>query len=103
MKTAGSVLRQLLKAHGLEDRVRGFQAGESWAEIVGPPLAGRSTVKDFREGRLTIEVAGAAAMHELRMRRDEILRQFTNRYGPHLVRELRFIPGGGREARPGHS
>jgi predicted nucleic acid-binding Zn ribbon protein len=103
VKTASAVLQQVLRAHGLEERVRGFQAAESWPEIVGPALAGRSSVMDFREGRLTVEAAGASVMLELRMRQDEILRQFASRYGPALVREIRFVPGGGREAGARHS
>src|SRR5438045_2296840 len=96
MKDARETLHDVLRAHGLEERARGFQAARAWPEVVGEALSDRSSVLDFREGKLTIEARGASVLLELRMRRDTILKSFAERFGPDLVREIRMVPGGGR-------
>jgi predicted nucleic acid-binding Zn ribbon protein len=93
LKEARSIVGQVLRSLGLEHRVRGFQAGESWAEIVGPVLAARSSVVDFKDGKLTVEVLAAPAMVELQLRSEELLRGFAERHGDGLIREIRFVPG----------
>jgi len=93
LKEARSILGQVLRSYGLEHRVRGFQAGESWAEIVGPVLASRSSVVDFKDGKLTVEVQASPAMVELTLRAEELLKAFAERHGAGLIREIRFVPG----------
>ncbi len=98
MKEAREALRGILRAYGLEERLRGFRAAAAWPELVGPALSARSSVVDFQDGRLTVEARGASVMQELGLRRAELIRAFAERHGPGLVREIALIPGGGRQA-----
>lgn len=93
LKEARTLVGQVLRAFGLERRVLGFQAGASWAEIVGPALAARSEVVDYQDGKLTVEVQGASAKMELTLRSGELLKAFAKIHGEGLIQEIRFVPG----------
>jgi len=101
MKDAREALHQLLQGLGLEERVRGFAAAQSWADIAGPALARVTSVADYREGRLTVEARGATVMQEVQMMRPRLLAAFATKYGPDLVRDIHVVPGQGRASGTG--
>jgi len=50
---------------GVRRNLPGWRAVLSWAEAVGPEVARRSRAVSYRDGRLTVEVAGSVWMHHL--------------------------------------
>ena len=101
MKDAREALHQLLQGLGLEERVRGFAAAQSWAEIAGPAIARVTAVVDFQGGRLTVEARGATVMQEVQMLRPRLIEAFAKKYGPDLVRDIHVVPGAGRASATG--
>lgn len=91
-----SALQRALAGRGLGGELRGWEAVDRWAAVVGPRIAGHSRAVAFRRGTLIVEVDGSAWMHELGVLKRQLMRTLNRELVPNTVRELRFVvPGGG--------
>jgi predicted nucleic acid-binding Zn ribbon protein len=96
MEAIAGILSRVLRRYGLEDELKGWQAVEEWAAVVGARIAKHTTAVGFREGVLRVEVEGSAWMQELGFLQRKLIQKINRHLGRDTVREIRFIiPRGG--------
>lgn len=96
----GSVAAAL--PEGIRRNLPGWRGVLGWADAVGPEIARRSRAISYRDGRLTVEVAGSVWMHHLAALKPHLLaavNRITGAQDP-VIRDIVFIVDpalGGRE------
>src|SRR5687767_9070956 len=81
-----AALKQLEGNTGVEAR-----AVMLWPELVGPELADRTEVREFRGGVLLIAVGSSVWSQELGYQKRELLRRYKQRLGPDVVKDIRTM------------
>jgi Dna[CI] antecedent, DciA len=71
-------LGAFLRSTGLAARLRNARVFEAWADALGPDLSRRAAAVRYHKGDLTVEVASAAHLHELRNFTGEGFRRDAN-------------------------
>ena len=93
-REVGDVVEQVLKRAGLNDRLAEETVTREWSVIVGDFLAGQSKPTGLRGGVLQVAVLQPAVRYDLeRNLKREILQRLQSRFGPAVVKDLRFVPG----------
>ena len=87
-KTLKSVLNEIIKAHGWEDKIAETKMPEIWAEVVGEKVSEISKVQKFDEGKLFIIVKSSTWRFELLRRADRIIEKINKKIGQDTVCEL---------------
>ena len=87
----GILLQKILPKLGLNERLGEQQIMEAWQEIVGDFLARHSLPVGLSGGVLTVQVLQPSVRYELdRNWKSDILSKLQSRFGPRIVREIRF-------------
>jgi predicted nucleic acid-binding Zn ribbon protein len=90
-RSLGELLGELLQQYGLADRVKEYEAVNSWAEVVGEQIASRARAKDVRDGTLIVEVASSAWRNELFYLKAEIIEKINKRIGKKVIHDLLLV------------
>ncbi len=69
-------------------RFRELKIWEVWGAAVGPQIASRAMPSSFRDGVLTVRVAGSAWMQQLSLLKGDITARVNAEVGAPLVREI---------------
>ena len=94
-RSVGEALGQVMKDLGLKDRLSEAQVMRAWKEIVGDFLAAHSAPSRIHEGVLIVSVLQPTVQFELeRAWKAEILKKLKIRFGPRMIRDIRFRIGG---------
>jgi predicted nucleic acid-binding Zn ribbon protein len=91
MRSLATILPDLMRELGLEERAAGWRAVSEWPALAGERIARRTRATGFRDGILTVEVEGSAWMHELGYLGRDFVRRANQRLGAEIVREVRFV------------
>ena len=90
----GDVLPGLLQRLGLKERLHETEVAEAWSKIVGEFIAAHSAPVALREGVLYVRVLQPALHYELeQISKADILRKLKQRFGPKIIRDVRFRVG----------
>lgn len=82
---------QYLKNQNLEQRFNEKKLIHSWREIMGEPIANRTTKIFIKEGVMVVELNSAPLKQELNIAKDKVLRLFEEKLGAQVVKEVKFI------------
>jgi predicted nucleic acid-binding Zn ribbon protein len=94
LKAAAELLPALMQKLGLRERLHENEVMEAWGAIVGEFIAAHSTPSALREGTLYVRVLQPALHYELeQISKAEILRKLKRRFGPKIIRDIRFRVG----------
>lgn len=86
-------LRQVVQRIDPERRLGAYRVWTFWDEAVGPAVAARAEPAAFRDGVLSVRVAGAAWMQELQFMQEELRERLNARLGAPLIRDIYFVSG----------
>jgi predicted nucleic acid-binding Zn ribbon protein len=86
-------LRQVVQRIDPDRRLPAYRVWTFWAEVVGPAVAARAEPASFRDGILSVRVAGAAWMQELQFMQTELRERINERLGAPLIRDIYFVSG----------
>jgi predicted nucleic acid-binding Zn ribbon protein len=92
LEPVGAPLKQLLEKMGLAKTLKGWEALDLWKEVVGEAAAARSRAVAFDEGRLIVEVDGAAWSSQLFILRREIRDRLNQYLGGEIIQDIQFTP-----------
>jgi predicted nucleic acid-binding Zn ribbon protein len=88
------VLPKLMRQLGLKERLHETEVIDAWAQIVGQFIAAHSAPVALREGILYVRVLQPALHYELeQVSKIDILRKLKQRFGPKVIRDVRFRVG----------
>lgn len=88
----GGVLGDIVRARGWETQLRAAQLHESWPDIVGPQLAGRSRPGRLRGGVLQVVVEAPRWATQLQYMTEQLIGRVVAETGIQ-VREVRIVVG----------
>jgi predicted nucleic acid-binding Zn ribbon protein len=92
--TAADVLPAVMQRLGLKERLHETEIAEAWSKIVGEFIAVHSSPVALREGVLYVRVLQPALHYELeQISKLNILRKLKQRFGPKIIRDVRFRVG----------
>ena len=86
-------LRQVVQRIDPDRRLAAYRLWTFWADEVGPAVAARAEPAAFRDGVLSVRVAGAGWMQELQFMKDELRQRLNRRLGAELIRDIYFVSG----------
>lgn len=86
-------LRQVVQRIDPDRRLAAYRLWTFWADVVGPAVAARAEPASYRDGVLSVRVAGAAWMQELQFMKDELRQRLNERLGADLIRDIYFVSG----------
>ena len=93
-ESTGGLLPKLLQRLGLKERLHESDVIEAWASIVGDFIAAHSAPVSLREGVLYVRVLQPALHYQFeQISKAEILRKLKQRFGPKIIRDIRFRVG----------
>ena len=88
------LLPKAMQSLGLGERVLESEVLRAWREVVGDFIATHSSPSRLREGVLYVRVLQPTIHFELeRVWKTDILHKLKSRFGPRVIRELRFRVG----------
>ena len=80
-----------LKDQKLEQQFNEKRLIHSWQEIMGEPIANRTTNIFIKEGVMVVKLNSAPLKQELNMAKDKVLELFERKLGSQVVQEVKFI------------
>lgn len=86
-------LRQVVQRIDPERRLAVYRLWTFWDEEVGPAVAARAEPAAFRDGVLSVRVAGAAWMQELQFMKEDLRQRLNQRLGGEPIRDIYFVSG----------
>ena len=88
------VLPKVMQRLGLKERLQEAEVLEAWSKIVGDFIAAHSAPVALREGVLYVRVLQPALHYELeQVAKIDVLRKLKQRFGPKIIRDVRFRVG----------
>lgn len=98
LASLGSVLKRSLNSSGLRHNIAERQAVDKWGEVVGPQIAGVTTVETVRDGVLFVPCKNSMWASELSLHTQEILKKLEAIVGRRVITDIRFSARGFRKA-----
>ncbi len=92
-----SVINNLSKSLGFEQKMVESSLQKRWGEIMGEKIANHTIPGQIRYKKLYIEVDNPVWMHQLLFLKDEILNRVNRTIGREIINEVRFKLGTGRD------
>lgn len=86
-------LRQVVQRIDPDRRLAAYRLWTFWSDVVGAAVAARAEPASYRDGVLSVRVAGAAWMQELQFMKDELRQRLNARLGAELIRDIYFVSG----------
>ena len=87
-KTLKSLLNEIIKVYGWEDKIAETKMPEIWADVVGDKVSEVSKVEKFNDGKLFVIVKSSTWRFELLSRADSIIEKINKKIGLDTVCEL---------------
>ena len=85
------ILPIVLKAAGLEERLKGAGAISLWPEVVGDKVASVTRAVKLEKGVLHVQVGHSAWMQELHFMEKKLVRELNARVPEAEIKRIRFI------------
>ncbi|NIM19341.1 MAG: DUF721 domain-containing protein [Candidatus Latescibacteria bacterium] len=86
----GDILPNILKAFGLDRKIKERQALSLWPEVVGKEVASRTRAVKIEKGVLHVHVDHGAWMQELHFMEKKILQELQKKAPDVEIRQIRF-------------
>jgi predicted nucleic acid-binding Zn ribbon protein len=96
--SAKSLILDLLRKRGFEDKIREYRAWELWDETVGPQISARTKPVRIRDGILEVRVDHPVWMQQLQLLKPKILTRLNERLDGAVIKDL-FLRRGAVEAK----
>ena len=87
-QTIGSIIKEWLRANGLEEKVQQKDVPNYWVEIVGEAVAKHAEIERIDKGKMFVKVTSAVWRNEIALRREDIRRKVNERFGAEIVKEI---------------
>ena len=87
-ESIGDAIQNMLDTFRISDKFNETDLIDSWAKVMGEPIAKRTNKVYIREKKLYVHVNSAPLKHELNMSRDKILVLLTKEMGKPVVNEV---------------
>ncbi|UCH63209.1 MAG: DUF721 domain-containing protein [Fidelibacterota bacterium] len=90
MLSLGEVIKDLLRAYGIDEAVKMHRATVLWEEVVGSTIARNSKALGVRGKMLFVKTRSSAWRNEIALQKDVILRAINDKIGSNLIKDIRL-------------
>lgn len=97
-RSVDELLPRVLRRLRLDRAVAEQPVVESWPEVAGAAVARHARARSIESGVLYVVVDSAGWMTQLTYLKPQLLAKLNARAGRALVRDIRFVSGGGKRA-----
>lgn len=84
-----ALVRQYLRANGLETPLLQRRLIQLWDEVAGPVVAQYTEEKNIRNQTLWVKIQNPAVRADLQMRRTALVAQLNNLVGAQIITDIR--------------
>ena len=90
-QSIGQALGAFLKNEHLEKKFKEKKIIHSWNEIMGEPIARRTSKVWIKDGVLFVQLSSAPLRQELTMAREKVLHHLEDKIGAGVIEHVRFL------------
>ncbi len=91
VQSVGESLQDLIRVFRLQGKLTQTRVLEAWPELMGRPVALKTTELYFQNRKLFVRISSAPLRHQLFMGRSEILRRVNEAAGDTIIDEIVFL------------
>ena len=88
--SVGDAVKAMLKQFHLEERYEENRLRATWEELMGKPIARRTTKLFVRRRILYVKLNSAPLRHELNIAKPKMLEIISNNFGKDFIEDIRF-------------
>lgn len=90
-QSVGESLQDLIRAYRLQGKLTQTRVLDSWPELMGRPVALKTSELYFQNRKLFVRITSAPLRHQLYMGRSEILARVNEAAGDTIIDEVVFL------------
>ena len=87
-QTIGEVIGEMIKAYGLEKRLKQAEIGQVWNQLLGPSVARCTERVTLNNGVVTVYLDSSLVKHELNMMKSRLVAALNEAMGSQVVKEV---------------
>ena len=87
------ILREALKASGMDVDLELYRLWEQWTDLVGPAIAKNAHPVAIKKTLLLVNVSSAPWMQQLQYLKNELMEKLNSALGREAVKDIRFKIG----------
>jgi predicted nucleic acid-binding Zn ribbon protein len=87
-QTIGEVIGEMIKAYGLEKRLKQAEIGQVWNQLLGPSVAKSTQRVTLSNGIVTVYLDSGLVKHELNMMRSRLVTALNEAMGSQVVKDV---------------
>ena len=91
VQSVGESLQDLIRVYRLQGKLTQTRIIEAWPELMGRPVALKTTELYFQNRKLFVRITSAPLRHQLFMGRSEILGRINEAAGDSIIDEVVFL------------
>lgn len=84
----GDAIQEMLRSFKIEEKFHQTDIINSWAKVMGDPIAKRTGKLYIKDKKLFVHISSAPLKHELNMSRNKILVLLTQEIGHSVINEV---------------
>lgn len=85
-----SALEKLLKAYGIDKKVKAYSVIDDWPEIVGEKVAKNAVAERIESGKLFVRVKSSVWRQEMLFQKQDIIKKINTKYREEIVKDIIF-------------
>jgi predicted nucleic acid-binding Zn ribbon protein len=86
----GDIIEKLMRAYGLENKMKEYDVISAWPELMGPAVANRTKEIRIQNGILYLTMDSAVMREELQHGKQIIIHRVNEKAGKELIRDIWF-------------
>ena len=86
----GDIIEKLMRAYGLENKMKEYDVMAAWPELMGPAVANRTKEIRIQNGILYLTMDSAVMRDELQHGKQIIIHRVNEKAGKELIRDIWF-------------
>ncbi len=89
-RSLGDIIKDVLKRHGLEDKVTEARIFSLWEKIMGQPIAKYTNRLSLNQGCLIVYLRSSVLRNELAYAKTKIIKMINDELGKPVIRDIVF-------------
>lgn len=87
----GDVIREFMRAEGIETPYNEFRVVQAWPEVVGPAVERCTSEVYVKNGTLYVRLTSSVIRHELFLGRQQLAQRLNQHVGAQVITKIVFV------------
>lgn len=89
--TVGQAIDRLIELYKLEGKLNEAALDQVWADLLGKPIAMRTTALFLKKSTLFLKIESAPLKNELWLAKDKLIEKINEKMGNSTIKEIKFL------------